>query len=753
MVRAQSIGSLYTASALYVLLTLVPLTPAQAGETITYPGNGVLSDVTIGEDIYTGSLAPSASSPSGNTVTVSGGSIVNSVFGGFSDGADVTNNKVSMSGGSIGGTEVASGIVFGGISYSGNAVGNSVTVSGCSIGGTGDASGIVFGGISYSGNAEGNSVTVSGGNIGGAGDYSGRIYGGFSAGNAEGNSVTINSGSIGGAGLSSGWVFGGSSANGNAVGNNVTISGGSIGMGDYSGQIYGGHSASGNAEGNSVTISGGSIGGAGLSSGIVCGGLSDTSNAIGNTVSILGSPVFGPSAQLFGGFSNSYGDARTGNTLNVFTSGITVSTIYNFQHYTFALPTDRRTVLTLTDAGGADLTDKLAGSRIAVPYALPGNALHEGQSVTLLQSAGKLTNVPAAWNEQTGQSQQGVSLLYDYSLSTDTKSISATITNVQVVPESKALAESRAASLSFANLGADLIANAGLANARAATTGLSGGKGDEWGLIPFFALSASNMRYNTGSHTDVQGVALLTGLAEKWEFSAADVLAGVFFEAAFGDYKAHNSSGSASVNGKGDTETVGGGILARVDMTDTALKGLYAEASLRIGSLSSDYRSNDLRDVAGHTAAYDITSTYYGAHAGLGYIWNFNDSASLDVYGKYFWTHQTGQDVTILGDKFSFKDSDSQRVKLGGRFSYAVTETFVSYFGAAWEYEFGGKARATTYGYDVPAPSLKGSTGVGEIGINWKPEKAQGFSVDLGIQGYTGMREGVSGTLQLKYEF
>lgn len=387
-----------------------------------------------------------------------------------------------------------------------------------------------------------------------------------------------------------------------------------------------------------------------------------------------------------------------------------------------------------------------------------------GYTATLLQSPLFVNEAPA-WNGQKGQIKQGVSLLYDYTLSSGGSnatgySTSATITGVQAAPESKALAESRAASMGFANLGADLVAGAGLANARAASTavkGLAGGdSSDTWGLAPFFALSASSLRYNSGSHTDVQGVALMAGLAKKWELPAADVLAGAFFEAAFGDYKTHNSfgSGSPSVDGKGDTKAVGGGILARVDVTDTALKGLYAEASFRIGSLTSDYRSNDLRDFMGNTASYDaITSTYYGAHAGLGYIWNFTDSASLDLYGKYFWTHQTGQDVTILGDPFSFKDTDSQRVKLGGRFSYAVTETLAPYIGAAWEYEFDGKARATTYGYDVPAPSLKGSTGVGEVGLNWKPEKAQGFSVDVAMQGYTGMREGVSGNLLLKYEF
>ena len=99
--------------------------------------------------------------------------------------------------------------------------------------------------------------------------------------------------------------------------------------------------------------------------------------------------------------------------------------------------------------------------------------------------------------------------------------------------------------------------------------------------------------------------------------------------------------------------------------------------------------------------------------------------------------------------------SPPQRTRVGGRFSYALYDELAPYAGAAWEYEFDGKARATTYGFDVPAPSLKGSTGVGELGISFTPNvlSQNAFAVDLGVQGYTGMRQGISGSVQLKFEF
>ena len=92
---------------------------------------------------------------------------------------------------------------------------------------------------------------------------------------------------------------------------------------------------------------------------------------------------------------------------------------------------------------------------------------------------------------------------------------------------------------------------------------------------------------------------------------------------------------------------------------------------------------------------------------------------------------------------------------LGLALSPALCDELAPYAGAAWEYEFDGKAKATTYGFDVPAPSLKGSTGVGELGLSFTPNvlSQNAFSVDLGLQGYTGMREGLGGSVQMKFEF
>ena len=71
----------------------------------------------------------------------------------------------------------------------------------------------------------------------------------------------------------------------------------------------------------------------------------------------------------------------------------------------------------------------------------------------------------------------------------------------------------------------------------------------------------------------------------------------------------------------------------------------------------------------------------------------------------------------------------------------------------AHDYEFSGKAKATINAISIDAPELKGATGVGEIGLAVAPSKDLPLSIDLGVQGYVGKREGVTGRLQVRLEF
>lgn len=181
------------------------------------------------------------------------------------------------------------------------------------------------------------------------------------------------------------------------------------------------------------------------------------------------------------------------------------------------------------------------------------------------------------------------------------------------------------------------------------------------------------------------------------------------------------------------------------------------EASFRAGWTDTDFSSNDLRDFAGRHAVYDSGAAYYGAHLGLGYVWNISKASSLDFHTKYFWTRQDRDSVSVIDDPVEFESADSHRWRAGARFSHALSTekglVVTPYIGAAWEYEFDGRARATAYGHDLDTPDLTGGTGIGELGVSFRPSAACGLSFDLAGQGHVGMRQGVSGSFQARWEF
>jgi outer membrane autotransporter protein len=495
---------------------------------------------------------------------------------------------------------------------------------------------------------------------------------------------------------------------------------------------------------------------------MVFGGYSQAGTATGNTLRIFGTPDLRNSGLVGGRFNwdgmSALQDTRTGNTLEIHTLNLQTSGIDNFQHFRFYLPDTVRagdTVLTVNNGVVIETPSSgpsTAPTTVGVGIEGGGTPLAVNDTVTLIKSTSFLVADTGMTNTTTGMA--GISSLYTFGLETTVNSLLARVTSIEQTDESvrKSPSEGKAAGVALVTQGADLAAGPGMGNARAAAV-LGADNMAQAGWAGFGATSGGTSRYATGSHVDVQSFSLMTGLAKRLPVSGADLLVGAFFETSFGSYDSHNETAAGeSITAKGDSRSTGGGLLGRVEATEGMARGLYAEATVRAGRLSSDYRSDDLNPALGE-AEYDINVAYYGAHAGVGYIWNISEQAWLDLYGKYFWTHTTGADVRILGDPVTFDDVDSYRTRLGARFGYALNKCITPYTGAAWEYEFDGTAHSVVAGVDAPAPTLKGGTGVGEAGIIWKPLPDSGFSLDLGAQGYTGVREGVGGNLSLMYEF
>ena len=455
--------------------------------------------------------------------------------------------------------------------------------------------------------------------------------------------------------------------------------------------------------------------------------------------------------------ATSTADLFTFNTLSVLGPGATYSSALPLAASGKTLEFDINGVAagspTLLSAPNAEV--QMQGSTVRFTP-ITNSPLAVGESFTLID------NTTGTQANSTVASRLGMSRIMLFSLTKNDNSLKSTFTGTEANPQMKSLSEGQTTALALASMSGDLVAGAGMQSAAAAarTAGanpaVAGGSPGGWGLAPFMAVSASSLRYNTGSHVDVNGMPLMAGLAKTWQLPTTDILVGAFFEGAWGTYTSHNSfdlEGIDPVRGKGRVRGLGGGVLTRLDLKETWLRGLYAEGSVRAGSLSTKYHSNDLRDASGERLSYHTSNAYYGAHVGLGYLWELTDTTVLDLYGKYFWAHQKGNSITVFNDTIDYENTNSHRTRLGSRLTFAALPSLTPYVGAAWEYEFDSKTSATTYGFEVPAPSLKGSTGLGELGLEWNPTTAQNLFVDFGVQGFAGKREGVSGNLQLRYQF
>ncbi|GHV23362.1 membrane protein [Planctomycetales bacterium] len=652
--------------------------------TVTVTGNGSVSgSVYGGENINSGQSANTVLS--GNQVIIDSTAVVaveSKVYGGRAENNTVTNNHVTIKQSNTGAVATTGNIYGGwGSGYS-PVISNTVTIQG-----------------------EGNA---------------GQVYGGFSIDTATDNTVYIgkdssNNGTYSGTILGS--VYGGQSAQSDALRNRVVMSSGTATQSITGGQALG----SGNAINNTVSISGGTV------TGNIIGGASNSGNAINNTVSISTSGATYQS--IYGGMVGGGGDEFTGNTLNLHTSGLTAANVYNFEKLNFYLPatlTANSTVLTVT--GTANLTNGAgtnAGSRSSiVNVGIDGasSPLQVGDRLTLIDaSAGNLvTNGlnPTA----NGEGMQGVTLKYEFDLVIDGQKLLAKFGRVGVNEPAKALSEGWLGGLALVTQGADLIAGRGVAEAVRAARGARENVSSGLGLATFGAFSGGYSRYNTGSHVDMSSLSVLAGLSYGADLTPGHLTLGGFFEYGNGSYDTYNSfSTAASVHGVGDLYHLGGGVLGHFDFVDTGPGHLYTEASFRAGGVHNEYSSGDLRDSLGRKAGYDSTSAYYGLHVGTGYVLKVTDKASLYLSGKYFWTRQPGDSVTLTtGDPVKFDDADSHRLRLGGRFSYAANKYVAPYIGGTWEHEFDGKVKAATHGLAIDAPSLRGDTGIGEL-LTLKP--------------------------------
>lgn len=267
-------------------------------------------------------------------------------------------------------------------------------------------------------------------------------------------------------------------------------------------------------------------------------------------------------------------------------------------------------------------------------------------------------------------------------------------------------------------------------------------------LFPYAIAEGYDKRFNTGSHVDTRGFNANAGFASKGTNSSGEFTMGPFLDYGFSNYDAYLDDGT---HGDGKNYYIGGGFFGKQENNS----GSYFEATFRIGQLVTEFNGDLTLSGVRENYNFDLKSTYYAFHAGLGKVYDLNANNNLDIYGRFFYTHIESADTTLNGTKTEFDAVQSKKIKLGFKNDYKFNENHAIYAGAAYEYEFdakaGGRVLVLGSNAEMKQPSLRGSTGIGEIGYQYKKDETLKF--DVGVKGYVGKQEGVSAQMAISIAF
>lgn len=645
---------------------------------------------------------------SGNQATVSNATIgtetqAGTVYGGHAAKGSAYNNVVELT------DTTTYDNVVGGNSWEASASGNKVTILGTSSIGTN-----VFGGAGKTDAAE-NTVI-----IGGSTQIGGAVVGAQAeAGDDERNTVFIQGGTI------AEEVIGGDVFGGNANDNAVIVTGGTI-----NGDIIGGISNPDTTSGNTIIIAGGTInrsviGGYGVADGSI----------IGNTVDILGG-TFGKNASLYGGLfiGSDYGTIE-GNTLNFAAEGITVKNLANFQNINFYIDKETGSTPALLTVTNVSYISEAS----VHTFAENTEEIAAGSTITLL-SAPK--GIQAESTEINGTIIDSNYLSRHTSIENDGNNLILNVSDYDELflnPDTKLFAETRAAGLALIGNGSDAAAVQGFEAAKAAYGEETGG------FAPYASIGGFNLRHETGSYVDTNGMAANLGFARQYERDGYVDTLMPFFEYGRSDYTSHLGDGA---RGDGDQHYTGGGILYRRDRDD----GLHYEAMIRAGRLSGDFKGN----IDGIHASYDSDASYIAAEAGLGKIVS-RENTSLDYYGKFFYT-RLGSDSTVIhnsqeDNSYDFDSINSYRTRLGVRWTKEINKKESCYAGIGWAYEFDSDARASWRNFNTPTLTMEGSSGFLELGWKSKMTKDNPWAADFNLTGWAEKQRGITYTLGVSRAF
>ena len=736
---------------------------AQYGGHVTDAGGGnaynntltVKSGITLDANAYGGSVGNDYTYLNGNaynnTLTITDGStITQHVYGGFASLDNAYSNKLKIENNSV-----VTWNAMGGYADGANAKANSneVTITSSTVGAE-----VAGGMVGFTGEANNNKVMIANSTIGeqnsGAGfSYEG-VKGGFmyNDGKANGNTVTVTDSQVEQR-IYGGHVIGRSGDPTipiTAQNNEVTIANGSKCKGD----VYGGLATFMDwrydtpdysppiapiADSNAVNL-------VGIGDNYVLHKDGTVERFQNTKASTIDGIVYGGCIGKFASLQATvleYLDGGTNNTINVYGQGTTVGNIGGVQNLNFYIQEglkygDTMLNITSTGDGGAKPLGKVDLTKTDVKAEIQATVQGGNNgTITLIDAPHTTISEPKS---KTAKVQEGKTLTFDgeIKLEDNNHKLNLVVKNLSDNANAQSLAETATEAAATVNSGADFMMNQAMAQASGAADASGGG------AAPFAAMGGNSLKQNTGSHVDSKGWNGVIGVAKK----VKDTTYGVALEHSWGNYDSYLDNGA---HASGDVKATGGALFAE----HKAKNGAHYEGLLRAGRVSTDYRSDD-------DLRYDRDSNYWGIGIGGGYEFKVGKNDILDVYGRLLYSSTAGGDVTPCTSKgpdnrTSFDAVSSTRSLIGVRYKKNIDDQNQIYAGVAWQHEFQGDAKATIYsnltgqGYSVPAPTLKGDSGMVELG--YKVKASSDLDIELNVSGWFGRQQGITGSAGFKWYF
>ena len=232
---------------------------------------------------------------------------------------------------------------------------------------------------------------------------------------------------------------------------------------------------------------------------------------------------------------------------------------------------------------------------------------------------------------------------------------------------------------------------------------------------------------------------------------------GAFVEMGHGTYDTKTAAASplGKIRGDGKHNYVGLGVYGNYT---TPWEWLHFTGYVKGGWLRNEFSA----PIAGVSVDFDRTSNYWGAHLGMYGEFQAAGKIKNRTFLNYFYDGRESESYTasgssdVAGADFHFNSLNSHRAQLGSVFEYAYTSALRPYAALTYEYAFkaDAKGRASDQFGDLAlnGTDLEGSTGIVSLGWTYQNE-AKHFEFDLGVNGYTGKRQGVSAQAQAAWKF